>query len=71
MNAENQPISVSEMLRTTGTNTSEFMGKVAEHIDKLESALAEANALIEKLQSGEEQRTSIYCNVVLRWPRMG
>ena len=51
MNAENQTISVSEMLRTTGSNTAEFMNKIADHIDKLESALAEANAIIEKLQS--------------------
>ena len=54
MNAENQPISVSEMLRTTSANTAEFMNKIADHIEKLESALSEANALIEKLQSGAE-----------------
>ena len=46
-----QPVSVSEMLRTTAANTAEFMNKIADHIDKLESALAEATAIIEKLQS--------------------
>lgn len=54
MNAEIKPASVSEMLRMTGANTAEFMGKVADHIDNLETALAEANALIEKLKSGQE-----------------
>ena len=49
-----QPASVSEMLRTTAANTAEFMNKIADHIDKLESALADANAIIEKLQSAKE-----------------
>lgn len=42
------------MLRTTAANTAEFMNKVADHIDKLESALADANAIIEELQNAKK-----------------
>jgi polyhydroxyalkanoate synthesis regulator phasin len=33
--------SVSDMLRTTGKNTAEFMEQVSLHIDKLENAIGE------------------------------
>jgi hypothetical protein len=32
-------VSVSDMLRTTGKNTAEFMEQVSLHIDKLENAV--------------------------------
>ena len=51
---ENQPKSVSEMVRTTSANTAEFMDKIADHIDKLEAALIEANAIIEELRRAKE-----------------
>jgi CheY-like chemotaxis protein len=47
--------SVSDMLRTTGTNTAEFMTQVANHIDKLEDAVVQLKNRItelEKVQNG-------------------
>ena len=37
--AEELTVTVSEMLRATGTNTAEFMRQVADHIEKLENEM--------------------------------
>ena len=37
-------LSVSDMLRTTGTNTAEFMIQVAAHIDVLEQRIRDLEA---------------------------
>ena len=47
--------SVSDMLRTTGTNTAEFMTQVANHIDKLEDAVAQLTARIAELEKGQHE----------------
>jgi hypothetical protein len=45
-----QPISVSEMLRMTGENTTTFMLKVAEHIEDLEKQLVALKDRIVELE---------------------
>jgi phage shock protein A len=42
--------SVPEMLRVTGENTAEFMKQVADHIEKLEKAVAELQTRISELE---------------------
>lgn len=42
------------MVRTTSANTTEFMNKIADHIDQLEAALIEANRVIEELKRAAE-----------------
>jgi hypothetical protein len=44
-------LSVSDMLRLTGDNTSEFMKHVADHIDKLETHLIHLESRISELES--------------------
>lgn len=36
-----ESFSVSEMLRTTSTNTTNFLNQIADHIDKLEARIIE------------------------------
>jgi hypothetical protein len=36
MSTETKTLSVSEMLKLTGSNTADFMKKVADHVDDLE-----------------------------------
>jgi hypothetical protein len=45
------PITVSEMLRYTATNTNELFLKVADHIDKLEEQLVKLERRILELES--------------------
>ena len=44
------PPSVSDMLRLTGENKSEFMKQVANHIDKLEQTVIELQARVTELE---------------------
>jgi polyhydroxyalkanoate synthesis regulator phasin len=46
MSEEIKKISVSEMLRTTGTNTADFMAQVANHIEVLEQRIANLEELL-------------------------
>jgi hypothetical protein len=36
-----ETLSVSDMLRTTSTNTTNFLNQIADHIDKLEARVIE------------------------------
>jgi hypothetical protein len=45
-----QPPSIPSMLRVTGQNQAQFMEQVAQHMEKLESELALANARIAELE---------------------
>jgi uncharacterized protein Yka (UPF0111/DUF47 family) len=51
MTEKNKEISVSEMLKLTGANTSEFMKQVADHIDKLEERIAELAKRVQEFES--------------------
>jgi hypothetical protein len=44
-------MTVSEMVRTTGENTTQFMLQVADHIDTLERRVDELKARITELES--------------------
>jgi hypothetical protein len=46
-----QPITVSEMLRTTTGNTSNLMLRIADHIDQLEAELISCQARIAELEA--------------------
>jgi uncharacterized protein Yka (UPF0111/DUF47 family) len=50
MTEKNKEISVSEMLKLTGANTSEFMKQVADHIDKLEERIAELAKRVQEFE---------------------
>jgi hypothetical protein len=54
-----QPPSVSEMIRITSENTSEFMEQVAKHIDKLEDAIVGLQKRVAELegQNGDNNTT--------------
>lgn len=41
---------VAEMLRITANNQAEFMGQVAEHIDKLEAEVVKLTQRVEELE---------------------
>jgi cell division septum initiation protein DivIVA len=51
MTEEQKPISVPEMLRMTGENTSGFMNQVADHIEKLVQAVADLKARVNEMES--------------------
>lgn len=51
MNENLTPISVPEMLRMTGNNTSAFLEQVADHIIKLEGQVASLKDRICELES--------------------
>ena len=51
MTEEKKIITVTEMLRQTGNNTAFFMGKVAEHIEQLESEIAQLRKRVEELEN--------------------
>ena len=52
-----EKISISEMIRTTSSNTNSFLTQVADHIDKLESHIATLEAQLLELYNtmSEEQ----------------
>jgi hypothetical protein len=45
------PPTVPQMLRMTGENTAEFMMQVADHIEKLEKAVADLKARVVEMES--------------------
>lgn len=45
-------LSVSEMLRITGGNTADFMEKVAQHIESLESEVVKLRTRVQELEKG-------------------
>jgi ubiquinone biosynthesis protein UbiJ len=54
MKKENAPtMTVSEMVKSTGQNTAQFMLQVADHIDTLERRVDELKARITELESAE------------------
>ncbi len=42
-----EKLSVSDMLRTTSTNTTNFLNQIADHIDKLENRINELEQQLE------------------------
>lgn len=48
-------MNVTEMLRTTGTNTAEFMNKIADHIEQLEATILQLQARIAELENGPKE----------------
>ena len=45
------PPTVPQMLRMTGENTAEFMMQVADHIERLEKAVADLKARVVEMES--------------------
>lgn len=56
MTEEKKTITVTEMLRQTGSNTAFFMGKVAEHIEQLEAEIAQLRKRIEEFENASTDR---------------
>lgn len=54
MSEERKVVSVGEMLRTTGDNTSKFMAYVAEHVEKLEAHIRKLEQHILTLESKDD-----------------
>jgi hypothetical protein len=54
-----EQISISEMIRTTSTNTNTFLIQVADHIDKLENHIIKLEEHIDKLENPIMEET---CN---------
>lgn len=50
MTNENVQPSVSQMLRMTGANTSQFMEQVALHLEKLEAEVARLSQRVQELE---------------------
>lgn len=48
-----EKLSVSDMLRTTSTNTTNFLTQVADHIEKLESHIATLESQLIELHAKE------------------
>jgi hypothetical protein len=51
MTDETKELSVSEMLKLTGSNTADFMERVAEHVDELENRVRLLQARVTELES--------------------
>jgi methyl-accepting chemotaxis protein len=53
MTTENtqQPIKVSDMIRTTAENQADFLTQIANHIDKLEDSIVQLTNRISDLES--------------------
>lgn len=49
------PISISDMLRTTAINTSNFLNRVADHIDQLETDINQLTDQIVQLSNNTEE----------------
>ena len=47
-------IKVSEMVRITSQNTSEFLVKIAEHIEHLEATIEQLTARLQELEKNNE-----------------
>jgi methyl-accepting chemotaxis protein len=46
-----QPIKVSDMIRTTAENQANFLSQIANHIDELEQAVVQLTNRVEELES--------------------
>jgi phage shock protein A len=55
--SEETKLTVPQMLKLTGQNTSEFMTQVAEHVEKLEQAVADLTARIAELEASNGNNT--------------
>jgi hypothetical protein len=53
--SEEIKVTVSEMLRTTGMNTAEFMKQVADHIEKLEQRIFELDKRLTEAESKQNE----------------
>jgi TolA-binding protein len=51
MTEETKELSVSDMLKLTGTNTADFMKRVAEHVDELEGRIRQLQDRVTELES--------------------
>jgi phage shock protein A len=47
---EDKVIKVSDMIRTTAENSTQFMQQIADHIDKLEDGIVKLQTRIEELE---------------------
>jgi phage shock protein A len=47
---EEKVIKVSDMIRTTAENSTQFMQQIADHIDKLEEGIVKLQTRIEELE---------------------
>jgi phage shock protein A len=47
---EEKVIKVSDMIRTTAENSTQFMQQIADHIDKLEDGIVKLQTRIEELE---------------------
>ena len=53
-----EQISVSQMIRTTAENQSAFLSQIAEHIEKLEEAVAQLKTRVTELEAANDINTS-------------
>jgi hypothetical protein len=51
MSEETKELSVSDMLKLTGTNTADFMKRVADHVDDLEHQIVLLRERVTELES--------------------
>ena len=51
MTVENKELSVSDMLRLTGSNTADFMARVAAHVEDLEHQVVLLQERVTELES--------------------
>jgi len=51
MSEETKELSVSDMLKLTGSNTADFMKRVAEHVDELENKISMLQERIVELEN--------------------
>jgi hypothetical protein len=54
MTEETKDLSVSDMLKLTGSNTADFMKRIADHVDELENQISILKARISELEIQNE-----------------
>jgi hypothetical protein len=54
MSEETKELSVSDMLKLTGSNTADFMKRIADHVDELENRISMLKARISELEIQNE-----------------
>ena len=55
MSEETKALSVSAMLKLTGSNTADFMKRVADHVDDLENQIALLQERVTELESAANE----------------
>jgi len=55
MTEETKELSVSDMLKLTGTNTADFMKRIADHVDELENRISMLQERIVELESAANE----------------